>query len=47
MDWSWGVAMATVVEKKGSAGLIQYWKDKNQLSLDGIPTDIVARNIQT
>ena len=32
-------------EKKGSAGLMQYWKDKNQISLDGIPTEIVARNI--
>lgn len=32
-------------EKKGSAGLMQYWKDKNQVSLDGIPTEIVARNI--
>jgi hypothetical protein len=31
--------------KKGPAGLVQYWQDKNQVSLDGIPTDIVARNI--
>ncbi|ARU31123.1 pyridoxamine 5'-phosphate oxidase [Sulfuriferula sp. AH1] len=31
--------------KKGPAGLMQYWKDKNQTSLDGIPTDIVAKNI--
>jgi hypothetical protein len=31
--------------KKGPEGLVQYWKDKNQTSLDGIPTDIVAKNI--
>ena len=31
--------------KKGESGLTQYWKDKNQTSLDGIPTDIVAKNV--
>jgi len=31
--------------KKGAAGLMQYWRDKNQTSLDGMPTDILARNI--
>jgi hypothetical protein len=32
-------------EKKGKKGIEQYWKDKNQVSLDGIPTDIVTKNI--
>lgn len=27
-------------EKKGDAGLQQYWSDKNQVSLDGMPTGI-------
>ena len=27
-------------EKKGDAGLQQYWSDKNQVSLDGKPTGI-------
>ncbi len=27
-------------EKKGPAGIEQYWQDKNSLSLDGKPTDI-------
>ena len=31
--------------KKGGEGLKQYWKDKNQASIDGIPTNIVAKNI--
>jgi hypothetical protein len=31
--------------KKGDAGLKQYWQDKNQLSLDSIPTHIVAKNV--
>lgn len=29
--------------KKGKEGLRQYWKKKNQLSLDGIPTNIVTK----
>lgn len=29
---------------KGEAGLEQYWADKNQLSLDGVPTRIVEKN---
>jgi hypothetical protein len=29
--------------KKGDAGIRQYWADKNQVSLDGIPTHIVAK----
>ena len=31
--------------KKGDAGLKQYWEDKNQVSLDGIPTHIITKNI--
>ena len=30
--------------KKGENGLKQYWDEKNQLSIDGIPTHIVAKN---
>jgi hypothetical protein len=31
--------------KKGDAGLQDYWSEKNQLSLDGKPTNIVERNV--
>ena len=31
--------------KKGDSGLRQYWEEKNQLSLDGMPTNIMARNV--
>lgn len=27
-------------EKKGEVGVQQYWKDKNQVSIDGLPTNI-------
>lgn len=30
--------------KKGDAGIKQYWQDKNQLSIDGTPTHIVAKS---
>ena len=30
---------------KGEEGLKQYWEEKNQSSIDGIPTNIVAKNI--
>lgn len=30
--------------KKGDAGLKQYWQEKNQISIDGIPTHIVAKS---
>jgi hypothetical protein len=30
--------------KKGNTGLKDYWQEKNQTSLDGKPTHIVARN---
>jgi hypothetical protein len=31
-------------EQKGEAGLRRYWEEKNQLSLDGKPTDILTGN---
>lgn len=31
--------------KKGGDGIRQYWRDKNQISLDGIATGIVAKNL--
>lgn len=34
-------------KKKGEAGIVQYWEDKNQLSLDGEPTLIVEKSRQT
>ena len=30
--------------KKGEQGISEYWREKNQLSLDGKPTDVVSRN---
>jgi len=30
-------------DKKGEKGLKQYWEEKNQLSLDGLPTNILDR----
>ncbi|NDU88514.1 MAG: pyridoxamine 5'-phosphate oxidase family protein [Ferrovum sp.] len=30
--------------KKGDEGLKQYWEEKNQMSIDGIPTQIVAKS---
>lgn len=32
-------------EKKGDAGIRQYWLDKNRQSIDGLPTDIEKKNI--
>lgn len=31
-------------ERKGEEGLKNYWEEKNQMSIDGIPTHIVAKN---
>ncbi len=31
--------------KKGDEGLRQYWEEKNQLSIDSIPTHIIEKNI--
>jgi len=30
--------------KQGEAGIVKYWHDRNQLSIDGIPTGIVEKN---
>jgi hypothetical protein len=32
-------------EKKGQAGVEDYWADKNQLSIDGLPTHISEKNL--
>lgn len=32
-------------EKQGEVGIREYWRQKNQQSIDGIETDIVSRNI--
>lgn len=32
--------------KKGDDGLRQYWDEKNQFSIDNIPTHIIEKNIQ-
>ncbi|RKZ77881.1 MAG: pyridoxamine 5'-phosphate oxidase family protein [Candidatus Parabeggiatoa sp. nov. 1] len=33
--------LINLTHKKGEAGIKQYWKDRNQISLDGKPTGIV------
>jgi hypothetical protein len=30
--------------KKGGDGLRNYWQEKNQLSIDNIPTNIMGKN---
>jgi len=30
--------------KKGEAGIREYWENRNQISLDGKPTDILGKN---
>ncbi|MDH4284074.1 MAG: pyridoxamine 5'-phosphate oxidase family protein [Gallionellaceae bacterium] len=37
-------ALSEWAAKKGEEGIKQYWKDKNQLSLDGFPTHVVEKN---
>lgn len=37
-------ALSNWAEKKGSEGLQEYWREKNQVSLDGKPTNIVEKN---
>jgi hypothetical protein len=32
-------------EKKGPDGLKRYWEEKNQISIDGIPSNILVKNI--
>ncbi|MEN3292806.1 MAG: hypothetical protein V7642_2059 [Burkholderiales bacterium] len=36
--------LKTWAVKKGSEGLKRYWEEKNQSSIDGIPTNIIAGN---
>jgi hypothetical protein len=32
-------------KKKGEDGIRKYWEEKNQKSIDGIPTHVVAKNL--
>ncbi|ARU56425.1 pyridoxamine 5'-phosphate oxidase [Oleiphilus messinensis] len=32
-------------EKKGNEGIREYWRNKNQESIDGIPTNILEKNV--
>lgn len=32
-------------KKKGDGGLVEYWEEKNQSSIDNIPTNIIAKNV--
>jgi hypothetical protein len=36
LDWA---------SKKGEEGLERYWEEKNQVSLDGIPTNIITKDV--
>ncbi len=33
-------------EKKGEAGLRRYWEEKNRISIDGLPTRIIEKNLE-
>lgn len=33
--------LARWAEKKGPVGLLDYWREKNQVSIDGLPTDLL------
>jgi hypothetical protein len=33
--------LARWAEKKGAAGLLDYWREKNQVSVDGLPTGLL------
>ncbi|WP_457670973.1 pyridoxamine 5'-phosphate oxidase family protein [Thiolapillus sp.] len=37
-------ALRNWAEKKGEEGLVEYWRRKNQVSLDGKPTNIIEKN---
>ncbi len=39
--------LADWASKKGEDGIQQYWKDKNQSSIDNIPTFIIEKNIKS
>jgi len=34
-----------LVNQKGEDGLKKYWEDKNQFSIDHIPTNIAEKNL--
>jgi len=33
--------LARWAEKKGAVGLLDYWRGKNQVSIDGLPTGLL------
>ena len=33
--------LARWAEKKGAVGLLDYWREKNQVSIDGLPTGLL------
>jgi len=33
--------LARWAEKKGPVGLLDYWREKNQASIDGLPTGLL------
>jgi hypothetical protein len=35
--------LARWAEKKGAAGLLDYWREKNQVSVDGLPTGLLEK----
>lgn len=37
--------MARWVEKKGKQGIIDYWREKNRSSIDGLPTGLFAEEV--
>lgn len=37
--------LAEWAARKGDAGLCQYWEERNQVSIDNIPTHIIEKNI--
>ena len=36
--------LARWADKKGPTGLADYWREKNQLSIDGLPTDLLENS---
>lgn len=36
--------LARWVEKKGPVGLLDYWREKNRISIDGLPTGLLEDN---
>ena len=37
--------MEAWADKKGERGIEAYWRDRNQVSLDGVDTGILAKNL--